>query len=578
MPLPTLSELKNRKVVQWGLAYLAGAWFVLQFLALLGATYNWPGGLLRAVPVLLGVGFVVALVLAWYHGERGVQQVTGSELAILTVLLALAGLGVLLVGDGSAPAPLQPASTAAPATEHPVADQTTLAVLPFATVRADSANFTSDFAAGLTSELLATLARSPALRVAARTSAAAFADTDASSDSIGRALGVAHYVEGTVLRAEDRIRVSVQLIDAQTGMQEWSDTYDQASSDIISVLDEIVPAIASRLQIQIATAGPMGSENPEAYALALEGWRTWERGGDIAVYAPVALGLFQRALGRDSTYAHALAGVATATLYMARAGIVPDSEAAWEVARAAAERAVALDPNEGVAYHVLGRIAEQYDNNSNAAVAYYERAVAANPSDASVLAALAIAYMYRRDKPAAIRTAEQAVILDPLSSTTLSTAAYIYSSVGRHQRATEFAREAIRVSPDDTRALYTLASVLAVAGQTDEAVLVADRLIERYPNVEHNYWVASYVYARAGNATAAERQLAYIKRDHHYFRAAVQAALGQPDSAFSVLGRSLAEGEYLVELAVDPWFANLHADPRWEPFLAEVRERDAREE
>ena len=578
MPLPTLSELKDRKVVQWGLAYLAGAWFLLQFLSLLGATYDWSGGVLRAVPVLLGVGFVAALVVAWYHGERGEQKVSGSELAILSVLLILAGIGVLLVGDGSVPAPNSEAKAVTPAAPHPVADQTTLAVLPFATVRADSANFAGDFAAGLTSELIATLARSPALRVAARTSAAALVGTNASSDSIGRALGVAHYVEGTVLRAGDRIRVSVRLIDTKTGLQEWADTYERASSDVIAVLDEIVPAIASRLQIQIASAGPKGTDNAEAYALTLEGWRTWERGGDIAVYAPVALGLFRRSLALDSNYAHALAGVAIATVFMVRAGIVPDPEAAWEMARTTAERAVGIDPNEGTAYLVLGRIAEQHDNQPKRAVANYERAVAANPSDASALSTLALSYMYLRDEPAAIRTAEQAVILDPLSATTLATVAYIYSSTGRHERAIKFAREALRASPDDTRALYHLASVLAVAGRTEEAVKVADRLLQLYPNAEQNYWVASYVYARAGDEAAAERQLDYIKQDHYYFRAAVEAALGRPDSAFTALDQSLANDEYLLELPVDPWLAGLHSDPRWEPLLVRVQERNALKE
>ena len=575
MPFPDFSQLKERKVVQWGLAYLAGAWFLLQFLSLLGATYDWPAGLQRAIPVLLCVGFVIALVLAWYHGEQGEQKVTGSELAILTLLLTLAGLGVLLVGDGSAP--VETERNTHPAAD-PVADQTTLAVLPFATVRADSADFTGDFAAGLTSELIATLARSPALRVAARTSAAAVVGTNASSDSIGRALGVAHYVEGTVLRAGDRIRVSVQLIDTKTGLQEWADTYERPSSDVIPVLDGIVPAIASRLQIQIASVGPKGTESTEAYALALEGWRTWERGGDIAVYAPVALGLFQRALARDSNYAHALTGVASATVYMVRAGIVPDPEAAWEMARKTAERAVELDPNEGTAYAVLGRIAEQHDNQPKRAVANYERAVAANPSDASALSMLALSYMYLRDESAAIRTAEQAVILDPLSATTLATAAYIYSSTGRHERAIKFARDALRASPDDTRALYHLASVLAVAGRTEEAVKVAERLLELYPNAEQNYWVASYVYARAGDEAAAERQLAYIKQDHFYFRAAVEAALGRPDAAFAALEQSLANDEYLLELPIDPWLAGLHSDPRWEPLLVRVQEGSALKE
>ena len=573
MPLPTLDEFRGRKVVQWGVAYLAGAWLALQVLIALTGVYGWPAWIVRAAPVVLGVGFVAALVLAWYHGERGEQKVSGTELSILAALLGLAGLGVMLVGGGAAEA--EPADAVAAALV-PSVDQTTLAVLPFEAVAADSAGFAGALADGLTAELLATLARSPSLRVAAQTSAAALGDV--SADSAGRALGVAHLVEGTVQAVGagsggERVRVSVRLVSTATGLQEWADTYDRTGADALALQDEIARAVAAQLQVQIGSARPRGTESAEAYALALDGWRTVRRGGDPTVFMPAALALFERAVAADSGYALAWAGLARVRRGMATYGLAADSEAEYAAARAAAERAVARDPAEGEGHVVLGLIADMHDHDADAARAHLERAVAANPSDAAALATLAHTYQFLGDEAAALRAAGRAVALDPLSAATLMRASYVYSYAGRHDRAVTLARDAAALAPNDGDALYTLANALAIAGQTDEAVRVADRLVAASPDVENTYWVVSYARARAGDRGGAEAALGRITEDANYFRAAVEAALGQPDSAFAALERSVAAEEYLVELEVDPWFAPLHGDPRWRRLTSRVRVR-----
>ena len=520
---------------------------------------------------MLGVGLVAALVPAWYHGERGEQRVSGTELSILAVLLAVARLGVTLFGSGGAEA--EPADAVAAALA-PAVDQTTLAVLPFEAVAADSAGVAGALADGLTAELLATLARSPSLRVAARGSAATFEGAGASADSIGRALGVAHYVEGTVQSAADgRVRVSVQLVSTTTGLQEWAETYDRTGADALTLQDDIARAVAAQLQVQIGSARPRGTESAEAYALALDGWRTWRRGGDLALYGPESLALFEQAVAADSGYAHAWTGLAAARRRLANFGLAADSEGMWAAARAAAERAVALDPAEGEGHVVLGIIADQHDHDAAAAAAHYERAVAASPSDAVALSYLASTYQYTGDEASALRAAGRAAALDPLSAATLQRAAQVYSYAGRHDRAVAFARDAAALAPDDAIGLYVLANALAIAGQTDEAVAVADRLIAVSPDVETTYWVTSYVRARAGDRAGAEAALERITEDTIYFRAAVEASLGRPDSAFAALDRPVAADEYLVELEVDPWFAPLHADPRWKRLTSRVRVR-----
>lgn len=104
MALPAFQKIKERKVVQWGIAYLAGAWLVLQVVVALGGVYGWPSWLLRATPVLLGAGLFGALVLAWFHGEKGHQRVTGIEIGLLGSVLALAGIGVAVLAPSGDPA------------------------------------------------------------------------------------------------------------------------------------------------------------------------------------------------------------------------------------------------------------------------------------------------------------------------------------------------------------------------------------------------------------------------------------------------------------------------------------------
>jgi hypothetical protein len=156
-----IERLRSRKLVQWGLAYLAGAWVLLEVLSQVGEHFAWPNLILRLLTVALALGLLPALVLAWYHGEQGRQRVTGPELMILTVLLLTAGGVLWLVGrpGGASVAPAVAAATRADA----IGDRRSLAVLPFASLSADPEN--SYFAGAIHDELLTQLSKLGDLRV-----------------------------------------------------------------------------------------------------------------------------------------------------------------------------------------------------------------------------------------------------------------------------------------------------------------------------------------------------------------------------------------------------------------------------
>ena len=567
MPLPSLDSIKERKLVQWALTYLAGAWLVLQVVVALGGVYGWPVWLLRAVPVALVVGFFGALVLAWYHGERGAQRVSRVEASVLSVLLVVGGGAVALVAGREAqavPLTIEEILT-------PDVDQTSLAVLPFETVGPDSSD---SFADGLTEELLVTLASSPSLAVVARTSAFAFRDSDASADSIGRALNVAHLVEGTVRTLGDRVRVAATLVDARTGRTAWSDTYERDLADAFGVQDEIARAVAYQLKARITAAREQDGEDPEAHELALEGRQVLNQGTDFQIILPEALRLFSEAVAIDSTYANAWAGLATVRRVMAQAGMADDPEAEWAAARQAAERAVALDDREGWAHYALGAIAFIHDGDAEAAQAHFERAVEANPSDARALGVLATVLQTRGDETKALRAAARAAALDPLSPAALNNAAAVYSMVGQYDRAIELAQSALALLPDAPQGMLLLASSLALADRADEAVALIERGRTLYPDVPQFREFGAFVYGRAGDRAGAERMLDGLTQNADYARAAAETALGQPDAAFAALSEwADANGSSLAELESDPWFAPLHDDPRWDRLAAQTDQR-----
>ncbi len=269
--------LRRRKVVQWGLLYVAGAWGFLQGFEFLSDTYGWPRQLQQLATLALIVGLPIVLVLAWYHGDRGQQRVTTAEFTIITLLLLIGGGALAFYqrnseGDAGAAAA---ASSAEPATSPVAADsRPSLAVLPFADLsQAKDQEYLGD---GLAEEILNQLAQVPALRLVGRTSSFSFKGKDDDLRTIGSKLGVAHLLDGSVRKAGDRIRVTAQLVAASDSSQLWSKTYDRNLTDVFAVQDEIARDVAQALSVKLdavkLNTAQGGTINVDAYERYLR-WR-----------------------------------------------------------------------------------------------------------------------------------------------------------------------------------------------------------------------------------------------------------------------------------------------------------------
>jgi TolB-like protein len=216
-------------LVQWSIAYVAGAWGLLQGVAYMRDTFNWHSYVQQAATVLLLIGLPIVLVLAWYHGDRGQRQVTRSELAILTLLFLLGGGIFWFFQRASETATVVDSSpnTAAFATDA------SIAVLPFVNMSTDKEQ--EYFADGISEELLNLLAQVSELRVIARTSSFSFKGKDVEIAEIARRLNVANVLEGSVRKSGNTLRVTTQLVRASDSSHVWSETYDREMTDVFKV-------------------------------------------------------------------------------------------------------------------------------------------------------------------------------------------------------------------------------------------------------------------------------------------------------------------------------------------------------
>ena len=270
--------LRRRKVVQWGILYVAGAWSFLQGFEFLSDTYAWPRHLQQLTTLALLIGLPIVLVLAWYHGDRGQQRVTTAEFAIITLLLLIGGGALAFYqrnSEGDAEAAL-----AAPDASEPLASpgapdaRPSLAVLPFVDLsQAKDQEYLGD---GLAEEILNQLAQVPALRLVGRTSSFSFKGKDDDLHTIGSKLGVAHLLEGSVRKSGDRIRITAQLVATSDSSQLWSKNYDRNLTDVFAVQDEIARDVAQALSVKLdavkLNTAQGGTTNVDAYDRYLR-WR-----------------------------------------------------------------------------------------------------------------------------------------------------------------------------------------------------------------------------------------------------------------------------------------------------------------
>ncbi|HET7202916.1 MAG TPA: tetratricopeptide repeat protein [Steroidobacteraceae bacterium] len=439
-----LAELKRRRVGKVAIAYGAVAWGVTEASSVVLPALHVPEWAMTFIVVFLLVGFPIAMVLAWIFdatadGIQRTEPLPGdaprTRIRIraaygIAVLVAMAGLGYLLYERGLGRA-------------HAGERHGSIAVLPFTNLSGDPAK--DYFSDGMSEELLNLLARVPGLQVAARTSAFAYKGKNVDIRQVGEELGVETVLEGSVRQAGDKVRITAQLIDTETGFHLWSETYDRELKDIFAVQDEIAQSIVDRLKIQLAPEeqrlaqrDKAPTQDVEAYELYLQGQAIWKRRGEDNLRR--AVDLYQQAIGRDPAFAAAHAALASA--YVVMPGYTReegDEEQFLTMAEQSARQALAIDPKIGEAHAVLAQINSDRGNLLDAESGFFF-AISLEPNEPTPhhWYSILLAKVGRLD--AGLEQARRAFELDPSSPIIASNLANAYLLRGDDAQAARYAR------------------------------------------------------------------------------------------------------------------------------------------
>lgn len=445
---------------------------------------------------------------------------------------------------------------------------TALAVLPLDNLSGDPTQ--EYFADGMTEALIGNLARIRALRVVSRTSAMRFKGTTRSLPEIARSLNVDAIVEGSVQRIDDRVRISVQLIHAPTDTHLWAREYERDLTDILELQGEVARAVAEEIQVQItaeerARLTSAGSIDPAAYQEYLLGqyylWRLSEE--DLAR----AVGHFERATRLEPGYAAAYAGLSHAWWWRGVWGTKTPKQVKSQ-SRAAALRALQLDPRLAQAHVSMGRIKFAYDWDWAGAEQDFARALELDANSLDAHFFLGMLCMALGRFPESIAHIEQAEQLDPLSATVQSAFGRVLYRARRFDAAILHLNQAIELEPQTASHYGRLADVYEEMGRYDDALAfqaTADKVLGRPAGVSLS---VARIHARMGKAGEARRILDLHRATQPGFvTATVYAALGDHDAAFRLLFELDEERDALNYVKTDPRLDRLHSDPRWEVLL-----------
>ncbi len=573
-----LAELQRRNVIRIGGVYVVGAWLIVQVADTLLPIFHTPDWVLQALVVLLALGFIPALVFAWIfeltpeglRRDRGDEaparpgiDLTARRLDLAVILMLLATIGVV-VWDRSHEAPTVAPAPAAAAEAGAALGEHSIAVLPFANF--SPAPEDALFADGLADTLLHHLAQQRQLKVISRNSSFAYRGKEVDLRQVGRELGVASVLEGSVQRQGERVRVIAQLIETREGSHLWSQNYDRPLADLFAIQDEIGEAVLKALRVELlgdaAAQASSGSSNPQALALYLQANEARTAVDRIPSEDQLAKAgdLLRQALRLDPGYVDAwilLARVQNNLAFVQRGAARAEAIA---LSYAALRQAILLKPDSTEAPGVLAwhLFREQRGPESLAiSLSLLER----TPNDTALMRLAGLTLLSMRRPAEALVWQRRAQALDPRSSSSGERQIGLsLMGLGRQQEAREHYLKAIESFPrffliyDDLASLETEG-----AGRWPEGVEWLLRGMEVSPmaGLADSLAVASArlgLHARAAEWVERQAKLASAG-NNAALRAMVARVEGNPAQALQRLRASREAGDDDWETEQRGWLA-----------------------
>jgi len=433
------------------------------------------------------------------------------------------------------------------------------------------------FVDGMTEALITELSKITGLRVISRTTSMRYKNSDKTPPEIASDLDVGAIVEGSVLRAGDRVRITAQLIDARADKHLWAENYDRDLGDILRLHSEVAKTIANQIRITLtpqdeARLGSAETVDPEVYQLYLKGRYFWSQFGEEHLLK--SIDYFEQAIARDPNYALAYAGLASSYSGLSN-DFLPPHETMPKVKQAAI-KALELDETLAEAHIAMGLVKFFYEREWSATEKEFQRAIELNPNSAEARTwyALYLTTMGRYEE--SIIEVEKAQKLDPLSLILRMWWEWIMLMEGQYEDAIQHSLATLDFEPDFVMSYVDLGLAYALKGDSEKALEAADKIGQLDESLVAPLILAlrAQIYAMAGQRNEAERllvELLEIIKEHYactYEVAMVYVTLGKYDQAFEQFEQALRDAsDCLVFTKVDPRFEGLRDDPRYRELL-----------
>jgi TolB-like protein/thioredoxin-like negative regulator of GroEL len=585
------SELKRRKVIKVAITYAAGAWIIAQVADLVIDNVGAPDWIIKAVLFLLLIGFPVALIFSWAYEvtPEGIRLDTPEDSeseavapsppaprsakrmaiawtsGIFVIISLVAGVGLNVGGlrdwmIGGVMGPI-----------------TSIAVLPLDNLSGDPEQ--EYFTDGMTEALTAELAQINALKVISRTSAMRYKNTDKLLPEIARELGVDALLEGSVLRAGDEVRITLQLVHGPTDRHLWARNFQRDLRDILALQAEVARAIADEIKITLTPQAEMRlartrTVDPKAYQLWLKGNFHLSKLDEES--SRKALASYQKAIDQVPDYAPAHAGLAWAYISLGSWYAAEPPRKVFPLAKESAERALALDPALAEAHLALARILELFDWDWAGAEHAYKQGIALNPSTTFGRMHFADFLFHMGRFEESIEFARQTLELDPLSPAAYNGVAFpLMFLAGRDEEALEFFREGLEIDPDFPQSHFALSEFYLMRGEFDNALshLAQFVRVEQTPSTS-TLGLAGRVYSLAGRHAEARATLSELmeRRAQAYVRPSalveIFVGLGEFEEALRWLEVAYEERDIGLVWLKEGWvFDRLRSDPQFQVIL-----------
>ena len=541
------NELKRRNVIKVSIAYVVVAWIILQVADVFLNNLEAPEWVFKVLLLVLLIGLPATVLFSWVFDwtPSGLRRTDAP------------GSGSVLGAPDSAIVP----------------SRASVAVLPFVNMSGDPDN--EYFSDGLTEELLNVLAKISALKVAARTSSFHFKGQTGNVAEIGRRLGVASVLEGSVRQSGSRVRITAQLINTADGYHLWSETFDRELDDIFAVQDEISSSVADALQVRLLATevdqGVIGgTSNADAFQAYLLGVHHLNR-GDYEDALRAAMAAFHKALEIHPDYAKAYVGLARAWSRMAQNSFVSYEEGLGNM-EAAANKALELAPNLAEGYLMLGQLFFAHRQDLQSAREAFDTALELNPGNAEVQMEHARIRCYQGQFDKATAAARKVLELDPVSLTANHFLGHVLYFSRRYDEAIAALRHTLEMEPKYPKPHFFIAMSLLWKGETEAAW----EEIQQEPLMWMRWTASAVILHRLGRQQEAEANLTELSKEEDEEFATVQRAdiysqWGNPEKAFRALDQAVAYGDPgLSQVLVDPCLDPIRDDPRFDRLLEKL--------